>query len=207
ADRTATVGPVTVGTGYPDIAGNFGTKGTDTVNIDTTNPSVVVDIVDATLSNSDNTTPVTFEFSEDVIGFTADDVTVVGGTLSNLTAIDGNSHTATFTADDNTFTLGSVTVGTGYTDTVGNPGATGADTVNINTLNALTGGPGRTLTFFEATTNALGSELWRLNGADGSVLLWADINPGAQSSFPGFAGFNSLNNALWFDATRNDVGT
>src|SRR5262249_7151984 len=148
ADKTATLGSVTVGTGYTDIAGNIGTTGADTVNIDTDNPSVVVDIVDTTLRHTDNSSLVTFEFSEDVIGFTADDVTVVGGTLSNLTAIDGNSHTATFTADDNTFTLGSVTVGTGYTDTVGNPGATGADTVNINTLNALTGGPGRTLTFF-----------------------------------------------------------
>jgi ELWxxDGT repeat protein len=65
-----------------------------------------------------------------------------------------------------------------------------------------------TKAFFEATTNALGSELWRLNGVDGSVLLWADINPGAPGSFPGNdSGLdNPFNNALWFDAFRPATG-
>src|SRR5262249_26285317 len=102
---------------------------------DTEAPTVTVDIADASLSDADNTSPVTFEFSEDVIGFTAADVTAVGGTLSNFTAIDGNSYGATFTAADNTVTQGSVTVGTGYTDLAGNIGTTGADTVNIDTKN------------------------------------------------------------------------
>src|SRR5262249_57157352 len=108
-----------VGTGDSGSEGNIGTTGVETVHIDTDNPSVVVDVADTTLSDADNTSLVTFEFSEDVIGFTAADVTVVGGTLSNFAAIDGNSYTATFTANDNTATQGSVTVGTGYTDTIG----------------------------------------------------------------------------------------
>src|SRR5262249_36874848 len=101
------------------------------VPVDTEAPTVTVNIADASLSDADNASLVTFEFSEDVIDFTANDVTAVGGTLSNFTAIDGNSYRATFTAADNTATVGSVTVGTGYTDIAGNIGTTGADTDNI----------------------------------------------------------------------------
>ena len=50
------------------------TTGSATVAIDTLNPSVTVNIVDAALSDADNSSLVTFEFSEDVTGFTVDDV-------------------------------------------------------------------------------------------------------------------------------------
>ena len=80
---------------------------------------------------------VTFEFSENVTGFDAGDLTAVGGALSAFTAVDGNSYTATFTATDGTNTTGSVTVGTGYTDLAGNAGTAGSDTVAIDTLRPL----------------------------------------------------------------------
>ena len=60
---------MTVGTGYTDLALNTGTAGSDTVAIDTLNPTVTVDIVDASLNDTDNSSLVTFEFSEDVAGF------------------------------------------------------------------------------------------------------------------------------------------
>ena len=48
----------------PTLAGNLGAAGTDTVAIDTLNPTVAVDIVDASLNDTDNSSLVTFAFSE-----------------------------------------------------------------------------------------------------------------------------------------------
>ena len=129
------IGSVSVGIGYTDAVGNVGVAGSDNVSIDTLNPTVTVNIVDASLSDSDNSSNVTFEFSENVTGFDANDVTVSGGTLSGFTAIDGNSFSATFTATNGIEATGSVSVGTGYTDAVGNIGVAGSDTVTIDTLN------------------------------------------------------------------------
>jgi hypothetical protein len=134
-DGVETTGSVTVGTDYTDAAGNTGAGSSDTVTIDTLNPTVTVNIVDASLSDGDNSSNVTFEFSEDVTGFDASDLTPAGGTLSNFAAVDGNSYTATFTADDGVETAGSVTVGTGYTDAVGNAGTGNFDTVTIDRKN------------------------------------------------------------------------
>jgi len=60
---------------------NAGSGGSDTVTIDTLNPTVAVNIVDASLSDGDPTSKVTFTFSEAPVGFSAADLTVVGGTL------------------------------------------------------------------------------------------------------------------------------
>jgi hypothetical protein len=134
-DGIATTGSVTVGTGYTDVAGNTGTAGADTVAIDTVNPTVTVNIVDASLNDGDNSSLVTFEFSENVTGFNAGDLTPVGGALSGFTVIDSDSYTAIFTATDGIATTGSVTVGTGYTDVAGNTVTAGADMVAIDTEN------------------------------------------------------------------------
>ena len=66
--RQLTPGSVTVAAGsYTDVAGNLGSAGgPDTVPIDTRNPTVSVDIVDASLSDGDNSSLVTFSFSEAV---------------------------------------------------------------------------------------------------------------------------------------------
>ena len=47
--------------------------------------------------------------------------------------VEANSYTAIFTANDGIDTTGSVTVGTGYTDLVGNVGTSSGDTVVIDT--------------------------------------------------------------------------
>lgn len=133
-DGVATTGSVSVGTGYTNGAGTAGTAGSDTVTIDRLNPTVTVNIVDASLSDGDSSSSVTFTFSEAVTGFTVADVTVAGGTLSDF-AGSGSSYSATFTATDGSTTTGSVSVGTGYTDAVGNVGTAGSDTVGVDRAN------------------------------------------------------------------------
>ncbi|MGD1858989.1 MAG: DUF4347 domain-containing protein [Leptolyngbyaceae cyanobacterium] len=103
---------------------------------DTTNPTVTVNIVDAVLSDTDNSSEVTFAFSEVVTGFTKADLTVESGTITDVSTIDNQNFTATFTADDNSTTDGKVTVNGGsYTDGAGNTGAEGSDTVTVDTTN------------------------------------------------------------------------
>ncbi|MFC7298174.1 Calx-beta domain-containing protein [Herminiimonas aquatilis] len=123
-----------------DTAGNTGT-GTDTESytVDTTAPTVVVNIVDSALNLADNVSDVTFTFSEVPVGFTSGDITVAGGTISGLTAT-GNPlvWTATFTATPGYNGTGTVTVTAGsYTDAANNAGAGGSDNVTINTAPAL----------------------------------------------------------------------
>ncbi|WP_253257067.1 Ig-like domain-containing protein, partial [Microcystis aeruginosa] len=69
---------------YSDLVGNNGGAGTDTVTIDTLNPTLVLDIVNASLNDGTNSSLVSFEFSEDVTGFDDSDVNVSGGTLSDF---------------------------------------------------------------------------------------------------------------------------
>ena len=97
--------------------------------------TVVVAVADASLNDSDNTSPVTFTFSQAPTGFTADDITAVGGTVTGL-AGSGTSYTATFTATDGFSGTGAVLVKAGsYTNSTGNPGGAGFDTVAIDTVN------------------------------------------------------------------------
>jgi hypothetical protein len=129
-------GTVTVPAGsYTDAVGNLGAAGSDTVAIDTLNPTVTVSIVDTSLNDGDNSSSVTFTFSEATTDFVLGDVTVAGGTLSAFSG-SSTSYTATFTANDGFEGAGTVTVPAGsYTDAVGNLGAAGSDTVAIDTLN------------------------------------------------------------------------
>ncbi|MCY2987973.1 MAG: Ig-like domain-containing protein, partial [Planctomycetota bacterium] len=120
---------------YTDAAGNLGATGSDTVTIDTKNPTVTVAIVATSLSDTTNSSNVTFTFSEATAAWVVGDVTAVSGTLSAFTG-SGTSYSATFTATDGVETTGSVTVpADSYTDAAGNLGATGSDTVTIDTLN------------------------------------------------------------------------
>jgi len=136
-DGIAATGAVNViASSYTDAAGNTGSTGSDNVSVETINPTVTVNIVDATLSDSDNSSNVNFEFSEPVLSFTTGDVVVSGGTLSGLVPIDEDSFTATFTAANGTSATGSVTVvASSYTDAAGNTGSSGTDNVSIDTLN------------------------------------------------------------------------
>jgi Ca2+-binding RTX toxin-like protein len=136
-------GVVTLGVRATSVNGTDGIKAVDGqfvfVPYDTTPPTVTVNIVDASLNDGDNNSLVTFEFSEDVNGFTVGDVSVIGGTLSNFSG-SGSSYQATFTASDGVETTGSVSVAAAsYTDIAGNNGGAGSDTVTIDTKNPTVG--------------------------------------------------------------------
>jgi large repetitive protein len=102
--------------------------------LDTANPMVAVDIVDASLNDGDHSSQVTFTFSDAPVDFTAADVAVAGGTLTGLAATANPLvYSATFTANDNFDGTGSVAVAVGsYTDTAGNVGAGLSDSVTID---------------------------------------------------------------------------
>ena len=128
-------GTVAVGTGYTDAAGNTGVAGSDAVSIDRANPTVAVDIVATSLSDGTPSSNVTFTFTEAVSGFDASDITPTNGTISGFAQDDATHYHATFTATDGFAGTGTVAVGTGYTDAVGNTGAAGSDTVSIDRAN------------------------------------------------------------------------
>jgi hypothetical protein len=120
---------------YTDLNGNVGTGGSDDTAIDTLAPSVVVNIVDDQLTVGE-TSPVTFTFSEKVTGFELGDLTVVGGTVTDLKTTDGGkTWTGTFTPTPGYTGEASVTVKDGsYTDLNGNVGTGGSDDTAIDTL-------------------------------------------------------------------------
>ncbi|MDH0028981.1 Ig-like domain-containing protein, partial [Aeromonas caviae] len=81
------------------------------------------------------TSEVTFTFSEQVKGFELGDLTVVGGTVTDLKTTDGGkTWTGTFTPTPGFEGTASVTVNEGsYTDLAGNAGTGGSDTADTDT--------------------------------------------------------------------------
>src|SRR4029079_14361101 len=126
-DGVAATGSISLTGAYTDAAGNTGGGGSDTVAIDTLNPTATVNVVDSTLSEGDNSSVVTIEFSEAVSGFTASDLSATNATLSDFTQVDGDSYTAVFTANDGIEATGSVSLTGAYTDAAGNAGGGGSD--------------------------------------------------------------------------------
>ena len=186
-------------TGLKDLAGNDQQDMSPwfSIEIDTLNPTVTVNIVDMVLNDTDAESLVTFEFSEDVAGFTIDDVTPVNGAISAFTTLDANSYTVLFTATDGIDDTGSVTVGTGYTDLNGNAGSGNSDTVDIDrgnpwlmsgvfTDNALIVGETSlvTFTFNEAVNGFTNEDFTTPNGTltavettDGGITWTATFTP------------------------------
>ncbi|WP_461331569.1 beta strand repeat-containing protein [Bradyrhizobium huanghuaihaiense] len=122
--------------------GNFehlvvGTGSATAQVIDTTPPTVAVDIVATSLSDGTPSSNVTFTFSEAPgASFTPADITATNGTISGLTLDDATHYHATFTATDGVSAAGSVSVTAGsYTDAAGNLGSAGTDTVTIDRVN------------------------------------------------------------------------
>ena len=124
--------------GITDASGNellVGRSADEIYEVDRLDPTVTVAIAEAQLTDATPGSSVSFEFSEDVTGFTVDDITPSNGTLSAFTTIDGNSYSVTFTATDGFDGTGTVTVEASYSDSLGNPGTTGSDTVDIDRAN------------------------------------------------------------------------
>lgn len=121
-----------------DGAGNLSSASADfPVTLDTTATTVVV-TSDVSALKADETATVTFSFSEQVVDFTADDVQVAGGTLTDLLQDpdDPTKYTATFTPDaDFEGVLSATVTADSYTDVAGNDGKAGTTPeVAIDTL-------------------------------------------------------------------------
>jgi subtilisin family serine protease len=115
-------GTVAVSAGrFFDAAGNANLAGSRSpaLAIDTKLPTVAITTSRSSLKTGD-TALLTFTLSESSTEFTADDVTVAGGTLSNFTG-SGTSYTATFTPRPGFVGTGTVNVVAGkFRDAAGN---------------------------------------------------------------------------------------
>ena len=125
-DGTGTAPSISVADNtYTDLAGNLGTgdvlDGTDGFVVDIVPPTLAITTDDLALAAGE-TANITFTFSEAVAGFDANDITLVGGTLSALVTTDNITWTAVFTPDG-TGTAPSISVADNtYTDLAGNLG-------------------------------------------------------------------------------------
>ena len=109
-----------------DLAGNPAVQATRPITHDATAPTVTIVLSDPALIAGETST-VTFSFNKAPTGFDAADITVENGTVSALTATaDPLVYTATFTPAVNIEDpTNIISVGTGYTDSAGNPGTAG----------------------------------------------------------------------------------
>ena len=128
---------------FSDAAGNVNADGSEsnnsvtmsvnTVQTDTTAPTIAITSSATSLSGTQTAT-LTFNLSESSSNFTASDITVSGGTLSNFNG-SGASYTALFTPTANSTTNGVVRVASGvFSDAAGNLNADGADSNNTVTM-------------------------------------------------------------------------
>lgn len=80
---------------------------------DTTPPTITATSSNTTPLAIGETTTLTFTLSSASTNFTQDDITVVGGTLSQWTAVSSTVYTARFTPDTNRTTAGTINVAAG----------------------------------------------------------------------------------------------
>ena len=137
--NSTTNGVVSVSSGvFTDAAGNANADGSDanntiTMSVDTVAPAIALSASKASLGVGESAT-LTFTLSETSTTFTASDVTVTGGTLSNFSG-SGTTYTALFTPTANSTTNGVVRVASGvFTDAAGNANADGSDANNTITM-------------------------------------------------------------------------
>ncbi|MDA8741004.1 Ig-like domain-containing protein, partial [Rhodobacteraceae bacterium] len=105
--------------------------------VDTLQPTVSIAMSDQDIKVGDTST-VTFTFSEEPTGFTADDVTVANGAISDLTGTsDAKVYTAKYTPTaDIEDATNVISVGTDWADAAGNAPAAATDSSNyeVDTL-------------------------------------------------------------------------
>ena len=137
--NSTTKGTISVPSGvFTDAAGNANTDGADNNNsftfvVDTVIPSIALSTSKNRLIAGELAT-LSFVLSEASASFTASDVTVTGGTISNF-AGSGTTYTATFTLAANSTASGLVSVASGvFTDYAGNANADGSDVNNSITF-------------------------------------------------------------------------
>ncbi|MCE2839272.1 MAG: Ig-like domain-containing protein, partial [Cyanobium sp. 49614_E6] len=112
-----------------------GAAASATMQVDTINPAAAILFSAPAINDTAKTALVTFSFSEKVSGFSAEDISVTNGTLSNFTGF-GNYYCALFTAQDGVAATGTISIAANsYTDIAGNSGSAAFDWINIDTLN------------------------------------------------------------------------
>ena len=213
-------------TGVADAAGNAGTGTTNSNNyaIDTAPPTATIVVADAALAINE-TSLVTFTFSEAVAGFTNADLTIANGTLSAVSSADGGitwtatfTPTASITVPTNVITLDN----TGVADAAGNAGSGTTDsnnyaidaerpTASIVVADAsLTADETSlvTITFSEAVTGFNNADLTIANGtlsavssSNGGITWTATLTPTA--SITDTTNLITLNNTGVADAAGN----
>ncbi len=153
-----------------DVAGNANLTATESLTVDTLAPGLVITALDPALTATKSTT-ISFTFSEAVSGFDLDDITAVGGALSNLvqSTTNPNVWTATFTADGSGVAPSISVADDAYTDLAGNPGTgdvlDGTDGFVVDTL-----APAPVITI-DPVTNAITIDFGEaVNAVDGSPL-------------------------------------
>jgi hypothetical protein len=108
---------------------------------DTTAPTVTITANPPNVPDNTATT-ITFQFSEEVVGFVTGDVTVSDGTKGTFTKVDADTYTLVVTRTANGNSAMTVTVAAGsYTDLAGNNGAGAAVEVRRDPSNNLTTTP------------------------------------------------------------------
>jgi Ca2+-binding RTX toxin-like protein len=182
------IGSVSVTAGsYVDSIGSGGVAGSDTVHIDTLNPTVAITVHPLSLNDATPTANVTFTFSEAVQMFGESDVQVVGGFLSGFDQIDANVWTAIFTAAPDFSGTGSITVlANSYTDLRDNLGGGDIRTIGIDTQNPtvtvhadsepLTDAQSSTLVHFTFSEAVTGFDLADLTFANGTFSSFVQID-------------------------------
>lgn len=158
-----------------DSGGNLSTAATLSVTSDRTAPTATIA---SALSSPTNqpTIPITIEFSENVIGFTAANVAVTNGTLSGFVAIDGNSYTATITPTGDgvmsvAIAAAAVQDAAGNANTAANFSITSDTTVPTATITSSVAGPTSqtaipiTIEFSEDVVDFTEANITLLNGS------------------------------------------
>lgn len=153
--------------------------------IDNTPPTIKL-LSDTGVLLAGQTRKITFYLSEPSTNFTASDVTIRGGTLSNWVSY-GDTYTALFTPTANSIASGVISVASGvFTDAAGNANSDGADANNTVTMTVNT-----KASFIPDAiwTKVLGSSTYDSSpiltiGQDGSVYVsGGKLNNGSTDAF------------------------
>jgi hypothetical protein len=137
--NTEETASIAIATGsWHDVFENAGAGAVSpTMQIDTFNPAVAILFAAPAINDNAKNALVSFSFSENVVGFSAEDISISNGTLSGFTGY-GNFYSAIFTAQDGIATTGTISIAANsYTDIAGNSGSAAFDWINIDTLSPI----------------------------------------------------------------------
>ena len=137
--NTEETASIAIATGsWHDVFENAGAEAVSpTMQIDTLNPEVAILFAAPAINDNAKNALVSFSFSEKVVGFSPEDISISNGTLSGFTGY-GNFYSAIFTAQDGIATTGTISIAANsYTDIAGNSGSAAFDWINIDTLSPI----------------------------------------------------------------------